>query len=67
MTIDILREVFGWCSIINMGLLLLWFLIILFAHDWIYKFHSKWFKIPVETFDAVHYAGIPPHQFLKLC
>jgi hypothetical protein len=20
--------------------------------------HSKWFKVPVETFNAIHYAGI---------
>ncbi|PKN88301.1 MAG: hypothetical protein CVU51_04370 [Deltaproteobacteria bacterium HGW-Deltaproteobacteria-1] len=22
------------------------------------KLHSRWFKIPVETFDAIHYAGL---------
>ncbi len=25
------------------------------AHDWMYKLHSRWFKIPVETFDAIHW------------
>ena len=58
MTIDILRGVLGWCSIINMGLLLFWFLILLSAHDWVFRMHSRWFKISVETFDATHYAGI---------
>ncbi len=58
MTIDVIRQVFGWCFIINMGLLLWWFLIIMLAHDWVYKMHSKWFKIPVEKFDAIHYTGI---------
>jgi len=58
MTVDIMRELLGWCSVINMGLLLWWFLIIHFAHDWVYKFHSKWFKVSVETFYAIHYAGI---------
>ncbi|MHC4140014.1 MAG: DUF6868 family protein [Planctomycetota bacterium] len=42
----------------NMGLLLYWFLFIMFAHDWVYRVHSKWFKIPVENFDTVHYAGM---------
>ena len=23
-----------------------------------YKLHSRWFKIPFETFDAIHYAGL---------
>ncbi|MFC1646158.1 DUF6868 family protein [Candidatus Omnitrophota bacterium] len=58
MTIEMIRTVLGWCSIINMGLLLWWFLILTLAHDWVYRWHTKWFKIPVEQFDAIHYAGI---------
>jgi hypothetical protein len=63
MTIEMMRAVLGWCSIINMGLLLWWFLILVFAHDLVYRLHSKWFKISVETFDAIHYSGI---AFFKL-
>ena len=58
MTIDAIRQVFGWCFVINMGLLLWWFLVIMLAHDWVYRMHSKWFKMSVEKFDAIHYAGI---------
>lgn len=58
MTVGMIRELLGWCCVINVGLLLWWFLIILFAHDWIYRIHKKWFKISEETFDAIHYAGI---------
>jgi len=57
MTVDILRGVLGWCSIINMGVLIFWFLMLVLAHDWVYHMHSKFFKVPVETFDAIHYAG----------
>jgi len=28
------------------------------AHDWMYRMHSKWFNIPVEKFDAIHYSGM---------
>jgi uncharacterized protein DUF6868 len=58
MTVDLLRGALGWCAVINMGALILWFLFLAFAHDWCYRMHSKWFKIPVETFNAIHYAGI---------
>lgn len=58
MTVDILLGVLGWSAVINIGLLLWWFLWILFAHDFVYRIHSKWFKIPVEKFDAIHYAGM---------
>ena len=58
MTVDTLRAVLGWCSVINMGLLLWWFLIIAFGHDLVYHWHTKWFKLSKEQFDAIHYAGI---------
>ncbi|MFK5969109.1 MAG: hypothetical protein QM487_03165 [Candidatus Marithrix sp.] len=58
MTIDIVREFLGWCSIINMGLLLWWVLFFMFAHGFIYRLHSKWFNLSVEKFDSIHYTGI---------
>ena len=64
MTLEIVRNALLWCFVINMGLLLWWFLFLTFAHDWVYRMHSRWFKIPVEKFDAIHYAGM---MFFKLC
>ena len=58
MTIEIVRDALLWCFIINMGLLLWWFVLFTFAHDWVYRFHGKWFKLSVDTFDAIHYCGI---------
>jgi len=63
MTIEIIRDVLAWCAVINIGLLLWWFLIFTLAHDWIYRLHSKWFNIPDEKFDAIHYGGM---AFFKL-
>ena len=58
MELETIRAFFAWCSVINMGLLLWWALFLLLAHDWTYRLHSKWFKISVEQFDTIHYAGI---------
>lgn len=58
MTLEEIRATLAWCSVINIGLLLWWFVFIAFAHDWVYKMHSRWFNIPVEKFDVIHYAGI---------
>ena len=58
MELTMIRAFFAWCSVINLALLLWWVLFLLFAHDWTYRFHSKWFKISVEKFDAIHYAGM---------
>ena len=64
MTIDLVRDALLWCFIINMGILLWWFLFFTLAHDWVYQFHGKWFKLSVEKFDTIHYAGI---AFYKIC
>lgn len=64
MTVDVIRDVLGWCAIINMGLLLWWFLFMTVAHDWVYRVHGKWFGLSVEGFDSIHYAGM---AFYKLC
>ena len=58
MTIEVLRQFLLWCLIINVALLLWWFLFIWLAHDFVYRFHGKWFKMSVETFDAIHYGGM---------
>ncbi len=58
MELETIRAFFAWCSVINMGLLLWWAILLLLAHDWTYRLHSKWFEIPVEKFDAIHYAGM---------
>lgn len=58
MSIEILRDVLGWCAVINYGVLLLWFLFFLFAHDWMHRFHGRWFRLPVEQFDTIHYAAM---------
>lgn len=58
MTLEITRSMLAWCSVINIGLLLLWWVLFLLAHDWMYRMHSTWFKIPVDRFDAIHYGGL---------
>ena len=58
MELEMIRAFFAWCSVINMALLLWWVIFFLVAHDWTYRIHRKWFKIPVEKFDAIHYSGM---------
>ena len=46
------------CLLGGMALLVVWFAMFVFAGDWIYQVHSRWFQIPRQTFDAIHYAGM---------
>ena len=56
MDIHMLCVFFMWCTIINLGLLILMFLILVFAGEWIYRLHAKWFPMPRETFNVVIYS-----------
>jgi hypothetical protein len=44
--------------VINYGILVIWFLFFILAHDWMHLFHGRWFHISVEQFDMLHYAAM---------
>jgi Family of unknown function (DUF6868) len=58
MTIEIARKALLWCAVINYGILLIWFLFFMLAHDWMYLLHSRWFHLSVDQFDMLHYGGM---------
>ena len=58
MTLETVRAVLAWCTVINLVLFIWWFLFFALAHDWMYRFHGKWFKVSNEKFDTLHYAGM---------
>jgi len=58
MTGEILWNFFLWCTVINYAMLLVWFLFFMAAHDWMHRFHGRWFHLSIEQFDAIHYTGM---------
>jgi hypothetical protein len=58
MPIGIIRDVLLRCTVIDYGVLLVWFLVFVFAHDRLQRLHGKWFRLSREQFDAIHYAGM---------
>ena len=58
MSSAIVRDVLLWCTGINYGVLFVWFLFFVLAHDWMYQLHGMGFHVSVEQFDALHYAGM---------
>lgn len=56
--ISLWQSLLGWCSLINMGVLLWWWLFFSLAHDWVYQLHTRWFRIEPESFDRIHYCGM---------
>ena len=58
MSIEVTRTFLLWCTVINYGILSVWFLVFVFAHDFILRIHGRWFRLSSEQFDAIHYAGM---------
>ena len=58
MDVATLQSFFGWCALLNMAVLTIWWMMILVASDWIYRLHTRWFGMSRETFDAMHYGGM---------
>jgi hypothetical protein len=58
MKIEVVRNFLLWCTVFNFGILLVWFLVFVFAHDRILRLHGTWFHLSREQFDALHYIGI---------
>jgi hypothetical protein len=63
MSLEVTRNFLLWCTVINYGFLLSWFLVFVWAHDWLLRLHGKWFRLSRDQFDALHYGGM---AFYKL-
>ncbi|MGB8225298.1 MAG: DUF6868 family protein [Sedimentisphaerales bacterium] len=56
MDITAVRAFFMWCTILNGALLLAAFAMWVFAGDFVYRMHSKWFKLSKEAFNILFYS-----------
>ena len=56
MSIEVTRNLLLWSTIINWGILLVWWLFVSVAHDWIQGIYGRWFRLSRDQFDAIHYA-----------
>lgn len=66
MSIDTLQSFFMWCTILNGGLLVLSFLILTFAGDFVYKMHGTWFPMPRQTFNVVLYSFLGTYKIIVI-
>lgn len=51
-----------WCLGFNYLVLMLWFALFCGLHDSLYRLHARWFRISMERFDVVHYAGMAAYK-----
>ena len=62
MTLDSLFRFLLWSLVFNYAILLVWFLVFVFARNWIRGLHGRWFTLPDATFDALHYGGMAVYK-----
>lgn len=58
MEIGTLRDVLLWSTVVNYAVLFVWFGVFVFAHEWMFRMHTRWFQLSRQSFDAIHYGGI---------
>ena len=62
MSIEFLHDFLLWCLVANYGILLVWFAVFVFARDWMFKLHARWFGLSPESFGLVHYCGMAVYK-----
>src|SRR5262249_55958560 len=48
MSVELVRDFFLWCAIINYGLLLVWALLLMLPHDWLYRLWRRRIRLSAE-------------------
>jgi hypothetical protein len=66
MTIELLRSFFLWCTVLNASLLILSFAVLMYASDWVYGMHGRWFNLSRSTFNVVVYAFVGAMEIIVL-
>ncbi|SFR95088.1 hypothetical protein SAMN05216570_1121 [Dyella sp. OK004] len=62
MTTSLMKDVLLWCVVLNYAVLLIWSGVFIFARGWMYRVHTRWFKLSAETFDAANYLGLAVYK-----
>jgi len=62
MDLPAIKTFLFWCVVINYGVLFLWFVVFLAGHELLYRLHGRLFRLPVETFDAIHYGAMAVYK-----
>jgi hypothetical protein len=66
MSIETARNALLWCAVIDYGVLIMWFLLLLLPHQWLYRLSGRPFHLTAEQFDAVNLAGIVLFKILVI-
>ena len=64
MTIYQIRDILMWCSVINVALMIVMFLILWLGRSWVYKMHSKMFPVTESQFNVIVYSFLGVYKLV---
>ncbi|WP_180004726.1 MULTISPECIES: DUF6868 family protein [unclassified Acinetobacter] len=62
MNLSHLSDFLLYSLVINYLILIIWFVVFVFAKDWMKRLHGHWFKLSDQQFDAIHYGGMAVYK-----
>ena len=63
-TIEIITEFLGWCSIINLGILMFTAVLLTVFNDAILKIHSKMFNLTKEYLQQIYFKYLAQYKII---
>ncbi|MDJ0656533.1 MAG: hypothetical protein QNJ40_20400 [Xanthomonadales bacterium] len=66
MTLATLHAMLGWCTVINVAILMLWFAVTWLMPETMYRVYRRVFQITREQFDQVQLSGLTQYRLLIL-
>jgi len=64
MTTEFFTTFLAWCTLVNLVILVLWWLILLAVGGWMRRLHGKWFGVGEEALAATHYTVLAHFKVL---
>ncbi len=55
MDLSELKSLLGWCLVINYGVLIVWFVFVVTARDWVFGLHARLFGVERDLVQAEHF------------
>ena len=58
MNLEMTKNFFMWCTIIDYAILILWCLVYKLGHEWHYGITKRWFAVSEEEYDTLNLKGV---------
>jgi hypothetical protein len=58
MSMEMARNALLWCTVLNCGLVVVWFWLYALAHEWLHRLWGRWFPLTAEQFDTINFAAM---------